>query len=338
MRDRVADRLLITAGHVDRHRGDRVLAVTNEVEELLQRGGVAARSAPHDRAGRVVHNGGEVPLAAAVADLVNTDLNEMLETVLIEAVGNDAGDDLTDHPPADPEQPGDRCLGHLLRQPRHQVLEVASVPSAGTGPRDRFGTHPAVRAPHPAQLALDEAPAGAEIEMAPALGPGAVHVSGELAAATADPPASPQPDGHDHPHAAELDIRHGRPGKAQQAVECGGDAHVVLLSQAAGLQAPRSLTRRTAARHHVLLNPARPEIQPKPLLTSGSAWRTGSCSAPAAAPACCRRRPKRATRRHRPDRGARWRDPTRSHCRPRARGSPSPRALAPRLRGAPNPP
>jgi hypothetical protein len=71
VRDRGVDRLLVAAGHVDRDRGDRVLAVAEEVEEPSQGLGVATRRAPHDRAGLMVDNGGEVPLPAAVADLIN---------------------------------------------------------------------------------------------------------------------------------------------------------------------------------------------------------------------------------------------------------------------------
>ena len=46
----LADRLLVAAGHVDRDRVDRVLALAEQVEERLQGGGVAARGAPHDPA------------------------------------------------------------------------------------------------------------------------------------------------------------------------------------------------------------------------------------------------------------------------------------------------
>jgi len=39
--ERGADRLLVAAGHVDRDRADRALALAEEIEELLQGLGVA---------------------------------------------------------------------------------------------------------------------------------------------------------------------------------------------------------------------------------------------------------------------------------------------------------
>jgi len=158
VRDARADGLLIAAGHVDRDRPDRLLALAEFVEEALQRRGVAALSAPHDRAGGVIDDAGEVALAAAVGDLVAADRDQAAEPALVEVVGDDAGDDLPDGRPADAQQPGDLCLGHLLRQPRDRVFEVAGVMGARPRPRDGLEVDPARRAAQPAQLALDHAP------------------------------------------------------------------------------------------------------------------------------------------------------------------------------------
>ena len=180
----------------------------------------------------MVDDGGEVALAAAVADLVDADRDQPLQPALVEVVGDDALDDPPDRVPADPQQPGDRRLGHLLRQPRDDVFEVARVVRAGPRPRDRLELHAAVRAAQPAQLALDHAPARAEIQMAPALDAPVVDLQmpAGLPAARAHPPPAPQPDGHDHPLGAEADVDDRRAGQAQQPVECRGDAHVVLLA------------------------------------------------------------------------------------------------------------
>jgi hypothetical protein len=62
----VADCLLIAAAHVDRDRPDRVAPLAEFGEERLQRGGVAARAAPHDRAAGVVDDRRQVALAATV--------------------------------------------------------------------------------------------------------------------------------------------------------------------------------------------------------------------------------------------------------------------------------
>jgi hypothetical protein len=252
VRDRCADRLLVAAGHVNRDRPDRLLAIAEEVEELLQRLRVAAGCCPHDRAGLMVDDGSEVPLPAAVADLVHPDRDEPVETVTIQPVSGDPLNDRADGVSPDPQQPGDRRLGHLLRQPRHHVLEVAGVVRPRSGPRNRFQTHPTVQAAKATQLALDHATVGTEIEVPPALQATVVDLElpAGLPAAAAHSPAATQPNGHDHPLGTERHIDDGGAGQAQQLVECGRDAHVALPSQAAGSRTPRSLPLRAAARRY----------------------------------------------------------------------------------------
>jgi hypothetical protein len=160
-----ADRLLIAAAHVDRDGPDRALAVAEFVEERLQGLGVAARGAPHDRAAAVIDDRGQIALAAAVADLVHADGDQAGQPALVEVVGDDARNDPSDGVPADPQQAGDRRLGHLLRQPRHDILQVARVLGARPRPRHRLQVHAAVAAAQPPQLALDHATVGAEVQM-----------------------------------------------------------------------------------------------------------------------------------------------------------------------------
>src|SRR5437868_6585884 len=81
---------------------------------------------------------GQVALAAAVGDLIDPDRDQSLQPAPVEVIGQDPLDDLTDRVPADPEQPRDRCLGHLLRQPRDRVLEVPGIARAPAGPRHRL--------------------------------------------------------------------------------------------------------------------------------------------------------------------------------------------------------
>ena len=92
---------------------------------------------------------------AAVGDLIDADRDEALQALLVEVIGDDALHDLPDRVPGDPQQPGDRGLGHLLGKPRHDVLEVARVVGVGPGPRHRLQVHAAVWAAQAAQLALD---------------------------------------------------------------------------------------------------------------------------------------------------------------------------------------
>src|SRR5438132_88862 len=94
---------------------------------------------------------------AAVGDLIDADRHEALQAALVQLLLNDALDDLTDGVPGDPQESGDRGLGHLLGEPRDYVLEVARVMGAGPGPRHRLQVNAAVSAAQAAQLALDHA-------------------------------------------------------------------------------------------------------------------------------------------------------------------------------------
>jgi hypothetical protein len=89
-----------------------------------------------------------------------------------------------------------RAIGerHLLRQPRHDVFEVARVVRARPGPRDRLQPDATVLAAKAAQLALDDAAAGAEVQVPPALQSPVVdlELAAGLTARGADTPATPQ--------------------------------------------------------------------------------------------------------------------------------------------------
>jgi hypothetical protein len=142
-----SNRFLVAAGHVDRDGADRLRSLGAElVEERLQRLGVATGRAPHDRAAAVVDDRGEVALTFAVGDLVAPDRNQAVQASVVEVIGDDALDDPTDRVPPDPQQASDRGLGHLLREPRDDVLEVARVMSVRPCPRHRLQMHTAVRA------------------------------------------------------------------------------------------------------------------------------------------------------------------------------------------------
>jgi hypothetical protein len=56
-----------------------------------------------------------------------------------------------------------------------------------------------------------------------------LQVTSGLPATGADPAPAAQPDAHDHPLATETDIDDRCSGQAEHPVECGLDAHVVLL-------------------------------------------------------------------------------------------------------------
>ena len=152
------------------------------------------------------------------------------QAVLVAVVRDDALHDPPDRLPPDPEQPGDRRERHLLRQPRHRVLEVAGVVRARPRPRHRLQPHPAVTAAQQPQLALDPAARRAEIEVPPAFDAAIVDLEpAGLPARRAHAPAAPEPDRHDDALGGEADVDHGCPRQAEQPLECRGDAHVALL-------------------------------------------------------------------------------------------------------------
>jgi hypothetical protein len=222
----------------------------------------------------VIGDAGQVAVMAAVGDLVDADADQALEPALVEMVGDDALDDPPDGVPADPQQPADRRAGHLLGQPGDDVLEVARVRGAGARPRHRLQANAAVAAAQAPQLALDDAAAGAEIEVAPALDPSVVDLElpAGLPAARADAPATAQTDGHDHPLGAEADIDNGCPGQAEQPLECAGDAHVALLEEPL-ISTTSSLQPRAAARRLRSAQPPRTSAAAKSLLTRSRARR-----------------------------------------------------------------
>src|SRR5215218_1736992 len=186
---------------------------------------------------------------AAVADLVDADRHQPFEPGLVEVIGDDSGDDRADRVPADPQQASDRCERHLLRQPRHDVLEVARVRRTGTRPRHGLQAHAAVPTSKTSQLGLNDAPTGAEIEMPPALDAAVMHLEAAgLPAAAADPAPARERDRHDHALAAKRDVAHAGAGQAQQALECGGDAHVALLCEPLAIRQPAASRPGAAAR------------------------------------------------------------------------------------------
>jgi hypothetical protein len=58
-----------------------------------------------------------------------------------------------------------------------------------------------------------------------------LQLTAGLAALRAHAPAPSQPHGHDHASLTKRHIDDAGAGQAQQALECGGDAHVVLLAR-----------------------------------------------------------------------------------------------------------
>jgi hypothetical protein len=79
-----------------------MLALAEELEELAQGAAAAAGGAPHDPAGLVIGHVGQIPPAAAVGDLIDADLDQALQTTVIQVIGHDPLDDPTDRVPGHP--------------------------------------------------------------------------------------------------------------------------------------------------------------------------------------------------------------------------------------------
>ena len=196
-------------------------------------------------------------MPGAVADLVHADHHEPVQPRAVELVRDDASEDIPDRSPPDPHQLGQRRLGHLLRQERDDVLEVARVRRPGPRPRHLLVHIAAARAVHASEHALDLAPQPPEIEMPPTLRPVLLDRQPARPAARADRPLAPQGDGHDHCLTAERDVLHGRSRKSQHPIECGGDSHVALLRRPLNFEHPAACRRRAAAGRPIRAQPAR---------------------------------------------------------------------------------
>jgi hypothetical protein len=64
----------------------------------------------------------------------------------VQLLGDDPREYLPDGLPADPHQPGDLRLAHLLRQPRREILKIGDsgsfAPVVQPAERQRVGVHP----------------------------------------------------------------------------------------------------------------------------------------------------------------------------------------------------
>ncbi len=203
-------------------------------------------------------------MIGAVADFVHADQLEAVQPTVIELVGDDALEDLPDGLPADPHQPGDLRLAHLLRQPRREILEIAGVPRARPRPRHMLVHIAAARAVQPPEPALDHAPRGAEIQRPPALLAVLLDLQATRPAARADRLLGAQHDGHDHRLLTERHIPDPCTRKPEHPVECGGDPHVALLRRQLNFRHPAACRRRAAAGRPARARLARPTRRSRP--------------------------------------------------------------------------
>jgi hypothetical protein len=137
---------------------------------------------PHDLAGVVIGDDGQVAVPAPIGHLVDAKQPQAVQTARVKALGDNALDDRADGVPGDAHQPRDRRLGHLLSQKGHHVFEVARK-ARPARPRHRLDPDAAVRALHASQAHDHVTALGAQIEMAPATQDGVVRRPADLPAA-----------------------------------------------------------------------------------------------------------------------------------------------------------
>jgi len=215
--------------HVHADRLDAGGAVGAEVvEEGVQGGGVLAWGAPDDLLGVVVGDQGQVVVVATPADLIDPDVDQPVQAVSVQAVGDHPLTDPPDGVPVDAAEAGDSGLVGLGSQVGDQVLEVAAEPRPGPGERDRLHPHPVlgtVQATQPGPHA--DLPA-TEVQVPPRRAhlPGVIPCPGAERAQRADqaPPSQRDVD-PDRRAADERHVQDRDALQAQKAVECSGDAH-----------------------------------------------------------------------------------------------------------------
>ena len=91
----------------------------------------------------MIDHDGDVLVVAAIAQLVDTDVRQVVERVGGAMARHDAFDDRTHGPPRDPHQRAERRLVRFLRQIRHLLLEVVGEPGLALSPRNELDDHTA---------------------------------------------------------------------------------------------------------------------------------------------------------------------------------------------------
>jgi hypothetical protein len=200
-----------------------------QIQELLDRLAVPARTGPHEPAGVMVHDNGEVSLPLADRDLIHPDPLQAREQVAGgELLIGHPGADPADRSPRDPHQLRDRGLGGLHRQPRDLILELAGEHGVVSGPRDRRHNHAVTLAAHSGRVGLEIRERRPEVQRPPA--PPAVA---EVVARAAPPAvrtaielAGDRPDRHhQHSTVGELDVLDDSSVQTKQLLPYASSAH-----------------------------------------------------------------------------------------------------------------
>jgi hypothetical protein len=144
------DPLRAVSGDVGQQRG---AVFAQGVEETPQRRGVTALGGPHQPAGVMIDHAEQIPVALAVADLIDPDPAQPIQPVdLTHPLGHHWDDDRGHRTPGDPQQRRQHAQRGMAGQPRRSVFKRAGEPGPMARPGHRGDDHTVV-----AQLTLGAA-------------------------------------------------------------------------------------------------------------------------------------------------------------------------------------
>jgi hypothetical protein len=184
----------------------------------------------------VVHDDGEVLVAALVADLVDPDAAKTVEGVVGDpGVVDHPGDDRPHRPPRHPQQLAHRRLRGVGHQPGNLVVEVPRVAGTMAGPGHLGHGRAVLSTVHPGSISLEVTEEDADVEGPPVPSPHTLVVAGGTTPAE---PASafrrtprPNVDHHGSCLFVEVDsLDHRRPVDTEQFAPYVGTEHAILLA------------------------------------------------------------------------------------------------------------
>jgi len=157
-----------TGGHVDGNGFEFGAAFGTEfVEEGVEGVGVLSLCSPNDSFADVVYDCGDVAMPLSVAEFVDTDAFQIIESLGVQLVGDDAFDDVSYGPPGYSHNSGDLGLVSDLSQVSGHFLEGFCEATIGPCPRNKLYADAAVGTFHSPRRIFEDDSHSAEPEMYP---------------------------------------------------------------------------------------------------------------------------------------------------------------------------
>jgi len=157
-----------TCGHVDGNGFEFGAAFGTEfVEEGVEGIGVLSLGSPNDSFADVVYNSGYVAMPLSVAEFVDTDAFQIIESLGVQLVGDDAFDDVSYGPPGYSHNSGDLGLVSDLSQVSGHLLEGSGETTIHPCPRNKLYADAAVGTFHSPRRIFEHDSHGTKTEMYP---------------------------------------------------------------------------------------------------------------------------------------------------------------------------